>query len=123
MSWKLANPVQCKNCPWRKDADLNKIPHYCPTEHENLKGTIQEDNLQSAEDFKAALAKRARVMLCHNATTQEPKGACIGWISNQLKNNNIQLRVAIRSCENASEIRLIGEQYSKFEDTLPQNRY
>jgi hypothetical protein len=123
MSWKLANPVQCKNCPWRKDADLNKIPDYCPIKHRNLKSTIQDNKLQSIEDFEAALSKKARVMLCHNATTQEIKDACVGWIRNQLENNNIQLRLAMRKCENASEIRVIGEQYPNFEDTLPENRY
>lgn len=44
---------------------------------------------------------------------------CIGWVHNQLGvGNNIGLRIKMLYCENAKDIKVVGEQHSKFEDTI-----
>ena len=118
MPFKLDRPKQCKNCPWRKDADLSKIPHYYSIQHGNLNKTIQTQPVE--EQIKKP--QLGTVMLCHHTKTSEIKGACIGWIHNQINNNNIGLRVLMLSCENRAAIRIDGEQLKTFEDALPENR-
>jgi len=55
-------------------------------------------------------------MACH-----ETHEHCIGRLINQLgSDNNVRLRLKMRHCENADAIRLRGEQYQRFEDTLPK---
>ena len=56
-------------------------------------------------------------MACHETGDDY----CIGWLVNQLgPGNNLALRMHMRSCENADQIRLLGEQHTCFEDTLPK---
>lgn len=56
-------------------------------------------------------------MACHETDSAH----CLGWLVNQLgTGNNIGLRLQMMSCENASKIRLRGEQHETLEDTLPQ---
>jgi hypothetical protein len=45
---------------------------------------------------------------------------CVGWLHNQLDvGNNISLRMSMMSCENIKDLKIVGEQHKKFEDTLP----
>lgn len=55
-------------------------------------------------------------MACH----ETHESHCIGWLVNQLgPGNNIPMRLAMMSCENAKDLEVFGEQHETFEDTLP----
>jgi len=57
-------------------------------------------------------------MACH----EDHEAHCIGWLMNQIgPGNNLGLRIRLTTCENARDIKLIGEQHETFEDTLPQD--
>ena len=108
-SWKLKRTKQCAKCPWRVDVNPHDIPDgYSEEKHKSLKCTIAKDVYSSFN--------QQRAMACHETDDAH----CVGWLVNQLgPGNNIGLRLRMMSCENASEIKLAGEQHQTFEDTLP----
>jgi hypothetical protein len=107
--WKLKRTVQCEKCPWRVETDPHDIPNgYCEVKHAALERTIAKPN--------DGIFGPRTVMACH----ETDEAHCIGWLNNQLgSGNNIGMRIRMMSCENASKIRLRGEQHQTFEDTLP----
>ena len=111
--WKLKRTKQCDKCPFRKDVDPFDIPDgYCPDKHAALRATIAEEG-----DYSSIFAPVQRVMACHETDDAH----CVGWLYNQLGDgNNIGLRIQMMSCENAKNIKVIGEQHETFEDTLPK---
>ena len=111
-AWKLKRTAQCAKCPWIKAVNPHDIPNgYCETKHRSLEGTIATPGELTSGPL--------RVMACH----ETDKAHCIGWLANQAgPGNNIGLRLQLMTCENASAIRLRGEQHATFEDTLPQDK-
>ena len=109
--WKLKRVQQCEKCPWRVEVDPHDIPNgYCEEKHRNLKKTIASLDGMGFGNGAA--------MACHETDDAH----CIGWLVNQLgPGNNLGLRMRMFSCENASFIKLRGEQHATFEDTLPRN--
>lgn len=109
-TWKLKRTVQCRHCPWLVQTDPHDIPNgYSEDKHRALECTIARDPLHGV--FGAL-----RVMACHETEDAH----CIGWLANQIgPGNNIGLRLLMRGCENAADIKLRGEQHRRFEDTLP----
>jgi hypothetical protein len=107
MTWKLKRTTQCRKCPWLVSVDPFDIPDgYDPEKHRALERTIAQPGALSFE----------LVMACH----EKEDAHCIGWLTNQIgPGNNLGLRIRMRSCENASKIRLRGEQHACFEDTVP----
>jgi uncharacterized Fe-S radical SAM superfamily protein PflX len=109
---KLRRLHQCEKCPWRKDVDPRQIPNgYCETKHKALAATIAKDgNLDKVN------APDILVMACHEMHTAH----CVGWLANQLgPGNNIPLRLMMRNVEGVGDIKLVGDQHERFEDTLP----
>lgn len=106
--WKLKRTHQCVKCPWRVQANPREIPNgYSEDKHRALKNTIA---------IPGSFTPLESVMACHETDDAH----CIGWLMNQIgSGNNIGLRIQMMSCENASAIRLRGEQHRTFEDTLP----
>lgn len=115
-TWRLKRIVQCHLCPWRVDVDPNDIPNgYSEAKHAALSGTI------AAPGDWASLAGGGaiRVMACHEMHDAH----CVGWLWHQLgPGNNLALRLHMAACENAEDIRVIGEQHETFADTLPKER-
>ncbi len=113
MTWKLKRTAQCAKCPWLKDVDPHEIPDgYCETRHRALESTIAQP--ASLVDVGA---RELHVMACHETEDAH----CVGWLMNQLgPGNNIALRLRMRGCENARNLRLRGEQHATFKDTLPK---
>ena len=111
--WKLKRTVQCAKCPWRKDVDPHEIPNgYDEQKHCALKNTIAKEN-----DFSFLGGKTQHVMACHETHDAH----CLGWLANQCgPGNNLAMRFRMMHCENAGEVKLIGEQHETFEDTLPR---
>ena len=116
---KLGRTRQCKSCPWRVDVDPRNIPNgYDETMHRELVETIAVPG-----DIESVLSGTASLwsMSCH----EHAPGAeahCVGWLANQLgRGNNIALRLAMMDCENVHELRTVGEQHERFEDTLPSD--
>lgn len=104
---------QCKACPWRKGIKPERdIPGgYCEAKHRALKSTIAAPG-----EFRTG---PARMMACHEsrAGAEQP---CVGWLVNQLgPGNNIGLRMLARDGR-FKDMRVIGPQHERFEDTLPQ---
>lgn len=108
--WRLKRTRQCAKCPWRVDVDPHDIPNgYSEEKHRALECTIARDAGSSINSRHA--------MACHETHDAH----CIGWLANQLgPGNNIGLRIRMLSCENASKIKLVGEQHECFEDILPE---
>lgn len=103
---------QCAKCPWRVDVDPHDIPNgYCETKHAALKETIAIPEL-----FQVG---PVRTMACHE-TKVGKETTCVGWLVNQLgPGNNIGLRLAVMSGRIDANVRTVGEQHARFEDTLP----
>jgi len=112
MDWKLKRTRQCDKCPWRTDVDPHDIPNgYCETKHRNLESTIAREG-----DLSGLASGQVQAMACHETDDAH----CIGWLMNQLgPGNNIGMRLRMMSCENSSQLKLVGDQHDRFEDTLP----
>lgn len=113
MGWTLKRTAQCQKCPWIKGSDPREIPNgYCETRHRELASTIAR-----AADLGDLHTTTLHVMACHETENAH----CVGWLMNQLgPGNNIAMRLRMRSCDNASKLRLRGEQHATFEETLPE---
>jgi hypothetical protein len=113
--WSLKRTIQCAKCPWKCSTNPFDIPDgYSVDKHKNLKNTISKE---PSLDFGKVL----NVMACHHSKPGREEH-CIGWLNNQLGvGNNIQLRIQMLSCENASQFRVIGSQHDNFENTLPNS--
>ncbi|WP_406625388.1 DUF6283 family protein [Acidovorax sp. SDU_ACID1] len=111
--WKLKRTAQCRKCPWRVDVDPHDIPNgYCATKHAALASTI------ATPGELPTPGAPLRVMACHETEDAH----CIGWLNHQLgRGNNIALRLSMRSCANADQLRLHGAQHETFEATLPHD--
>ena len=107
--WKLKRTAQCSKCPWWVETDPHEIPNgYSEDKHRALADTIAGP--------EHGIFGPGRAMACHETHDAH----CIGWLVNQVgPGNNIGLRIRMMTCENASKIRLRGEQHRCFEDTLP----
>jgi hypothetical protein len=104
---KLNRTKQCRNCPWRKDSNLSKIPGYKRDKHAALKKTISDGSLNIST---------LNIMACHEST-EEDSQHCIGWVANQVGGgNNIGLRIAMMRCDQAKDIETFGEQFKTFEE-------
>lgn len=111
---KLKRTKQCAKCPWKVSTNPHEIPDgYCQIKHAALKETIAEPG----EFFFPHHVFKA--MACHHSNGQD-KMYCVGWLHNQLGvGNNIGLRMQMRDCENIRDLKIVGEQHERFEDTLP----
>lgn len=114
MTWKLKRVRQCGKCPWKVGIDPHDIPDgYCETKHRLLASTIAEPGVLPRAPGAA--------MACHEHPVGD-EAHCVGWLWNQMGiGNNLGLRLALMSCENAHAIQVDGEQHQNFEDTLPGN--
>jgi hypothetical protein len=112
-AWKLKRTAQCRKCPWRADVDPHDIPNgYCVDKHAALASTIAMPGALPAPDAPL------HVMACHESEDAH----CVGWLHHQLgRGNNIALRLRMRSCANADQLRLCGVQHETFEATLPRD--
>ena len=103
---------QCAKCPWKVGVDPHDIPDgYSVERHKGLAGTISEGFV--------GLDQPLRVMACH----EYPVGAevpCVGWLVNQMENNNLALRLACAFKRIDANVETVGEQHACFEDTLPK---
>jgi Family of unknown function (DUF6283) len=114
MRLTLKRTKQCDHCPWRKDVCVDDIPGYVPELHPALKSTIA-----GPMDWTGAYSNRLNIMACHESSIGE-ETPCIGWVVNQIgPGNNIPLRIAMLTCPENNEIETVGEQHTRFEDTVP----
>lgn len=92
-------------------------PHEIPNGYSEEKHCALESTIARPGDISDLLSGTMHVMACHEAHEDH----CIGWLVNQCgPGNNIALRMQMRNCENARDIKTVGEQHECFEDTLPQ---
>jgi hypothetical protein len=109
---KLVRTKQCKRCPWKVSTNPFDIPDgYCPIKHRNLASTIATPG-----DLRIS----GSAMACHHSNGSDQM-YCVGWLHNQLGiGNNIGLRLMMRNCENIGQLKVVGKQHQRFEDTLPE---
>lgn len=104
---------QCAKCPWRTSTNPFEIPDgYDVKMHASLTSTIAKPG-----DFRPT--GTLRMMACHESyrTKERP---CVGWLVNQLgPGNNIPLRLAVMTGAINGNVRTVGPQHERFEDTLP----
>ncbi len=91
------------------------IPHgYNVTLHKKLKGTIAAPGVLSA--------CLGRMTACHHSKPGAEL-VCVGWAVNQLGvGNNIGLRIRALRDTRFHNLRTVGPQHLRFEDTLPKKR-
>lgn len=109
----LTQTQQCANCSWKVDRDLSKVSGYNRENHEDLKGTIanpHQDLLEQLTSPKIALG-------CHYSTDKKLL-ECVGWIYNQLRNNNLPLRLVLMRSNQIKDLEIDGEQRATFAETL-----
>ncbi len=112
---KLTRTKQCSKCPWKVSTNPHDIPDgYCELKHASLKETIAHPG----EFFFPHQTLKS--MACHHSIGKDQM-YCVGWLNNQLGiGNNIGLRLKMMSCENIKDLKTVGKQHEKFEDTLPR---
>jgi len=102
---------QCANCPWKKGANPRAIHGYDAAKHRRLASTIAEPERIDAP-FKR--------MTCHESMGGPPID-CAGWIANQLgPGNNLGLRFAVMTGTIDGNVRAVGPQHERLEDTFPE---
>jgi Family of unknown function (DUF6283) len=111
---RLKRTKQCAKCPWKVSTNPHDIPDgYCEIKHANLKNTI-------AKEGELRFGAPLHVMACHHSNGNDEM-YCVGWLHNQLGvGNNIGLRIRMMGCENIGQLKIVGKQHHRFEDTLPQ---
>lgn len=104
---------QCAKCPWKVSTNPHEIPgDYSVAKHLALQNTI-------AEPGALHFPKQLRLMACHESPAGEER-VCVGWLDNQLHSgNNLALRLAAVRGHVDLDYEVVGEQHTRFEDTLP----
>ncbi|NES93296.1 hypothetical protein [Okeania sp. SIO2B9] len=88
---KLSQTKQCSNCPWLQNSNPYQINGYCREDHIKLESTILSDVSPENQVLAMLEGDDFQAMLCHHSKKDE-NNYCIGWLHNQLENNNIRLR-------------------------------
>lgn len=93
----FARTKQCAKCPWRQSTTPSTIPgQYDAKKHANL---------------AACNGETGKLMACHESSANQPY-ACVGWMVNQLEDNNIPLRLrAMRGAFDTQALIVDGEQH------------
>ncbi|MEG4500648.1 hypothetical protein QUB05_26370 [Microcoleus sp. F10-C6] len=113
---QLTQTKQCANYPWKVDRDLSKIPGYNRDNHCILNGTIANPDIDISEVIHQVTTSM-RIMGCHYST-DEKLLECVGWIYNQLRNNNLALRLALMRLSQIKKLEIDGAQRATFAETL-----
>lgn len=105
---------QCAKCPWKVSTNPHDIPGgYEVAKHGALSRTIAEPGNVSG------VGRPLRMMACHE-TTGGCELPCVGWLVQQLGvGNNIGLRMAVITGRVDANVRAVGPQHERLEDTLP----
>jgi len=116
MAKRLIRTKQCPKCPWKVSTNPYDIPDgYCENKHRNLEKTI-------AKPGEINIGGSMQVMACHHSNGHDNM-YCVGWLNHQLGiGNNIGLRIQMMQYENVGEIKTVGPQHQRFEDTLPNSK-
>ncbi len=107
--------LQCAKCPWKVDTDPFEIPNgYDPEKHRGLARTIADPG-----DI-GSIGSTIHVFTCHETGGSQAELPCVGWLLNQLgPGNNMALRFRAMTGQIDTNVRTVGEQHERFEDTLP----
>ena len=114
---------QCAKCPWRTTTNPWDIPGGYSTDlHRALTGTIAKAPAGIEDLAAATMQTDLRIMACHE-TTKRNELPCVGWLVHQLgPGNNIALRIAVMTGRVDGNVKTVGPQHQRFEDTMPKKR-
>jgi hypothetical protein len=70
------------------------------------------------EGFDAFLGQPLRIMACHE-TVVGAEVPCVGWLQNQLDNDNFGLRLAVSRGRVSGDVETVGPQHECLADTFP----
>lgn len=106
---------QCAHCPWKKSTvpERDIAGGYSEEMHRQLVSTISRPG-----EFRPT-----PMMACHESKPGEDgeEVPCVGWLHNQLgPGNNIALRLEVSIGNVDGNVRTVGPQHKRFEDTLPR---
>ena len=113
---ELIQTKQCKICPSKEDRDLSTILGYRQENHQKLYQTIANPDIHFSQ-VVSQLTTPMRIMVCHYSTDEELL-PCIGWVYNQLRNNNLALRLALIRSTSVKNIEIDGAQRQTFAETF-----
>ena len=113
---ELAQTKQCGNCPWKVDRDLTKIPGYNRENHQALNETIADPHNDISDVFHQLTSPKV-AMGCHYSTDDKLL-ECVGWIYNQLCNNNLALRLVLMRSAQIKKLEIDGAQRQTFAETF-----
>ena len=69
----------------------------------------------------SSIGRPLHIMACHE-TTGGRELPCVGWLAHQLGvGNNLGLRLAVMTGRVNANVRTVGPQHERFEDTLPDD--
>lgn len=107
---------QCAKCPWKVSTNAHDIPgEYSVDKHCKLDKTI-------ATDASPFMPDKLHIMACHE-TPEGNEKACVGWLVNQLgPGNNLALRMHVAFGKLDADVKTVGPQHERFEDTIPKQR-
>lgn len=104
---------QCAKCPWKKSTNPRTIPNgYSEEKHRALRSTVA--------DGQPSPFHTTSMMACHETETGAEK-PCVGWLVQQLgPGNNLALRMRVLAGKVDANVKTVGPQHKRFEDTLPK---
>jgi hypothetical protein len=113
---ELIQTKQCKICPSKEDRDLSTILGYRQENHQKLYQTIANPDIHFSQ-VVSQLTTPMRIMVCHYSTDEELL-PCIGWVYNQLRNNNLALWIALIRSTKVKNIGIDGTQRQTVAETF-----
>jgi len=95
---------------------MSTNPHDIPNGYEVAKHRALENTVANGTP---SIGAPLRMMACHK-TQVGRELPCVGWLVNQLgPGNNLGLRLAVMRGTVDADVKTVGKQHERFEDTLP----
>ena len=95
---------------------MSKIPGYNRENHQDLNGTIANPHTDLSEVIHQLTSPKV-AMGCHYSTDDKLL-ECVGWIYNQLRNNNLALRLVLMRSDQIKKLEIDGAQRANFVESL-----
>ncbi len=95
---------------------MSKIPGYNRENHQALNETIANPHRDISEVIHQLTSPKVAIG-CHYSTDDKLL-ECVGWIYNQLHNNNLALRLVLMRLNKIEQLKINGKQRATFAESL-----